>query len=394
MQFSASPTTINSGQPVTFTWNVTGAQQVYFYILGQNYLNFPVPPQSSRVVYPPQTTIYELRALYQNNTTEVRQIQILVNPPPVGAPVISQFSIYPTDSIFIGSCVTINWRVDGQLTSVRLLRNQGVIWGSAPSSGSFQDCPPGVGTTVYSIEASGPGGTSVQQDSVDVLQQPATPVPTQPPVPQPPVIEYFYGDPTEVMVGQCIMLSWKAGGGTNYVQLIRQGQVILDSAPFTGQAQDCLQKQGQVVYELLARNPQGQSTNATVTVNVVAPPVTNPLPGSIWELVAFYDGVGAMVTSNPNVKTVLNFDNNTNFSGNAGCNNYNGIYSSSGTTIRFDPNISTTGMICDDFTMNQEAFFLALLPSSVRFEVVGSDLYLYNAANQLILQMRVPVTPY
>jgi ABC-type amino acid transport substrate-binding protein/heat shock protein HslJ len=393
MQFTADRTVITAGEGVTFSWSVSGAQQVYFYILGQNYINYPVPSQGAKIEYPTQTTIYELRALYQNNTTEVRQIQIIVNLPPITAPKINKFVVTPTDSIFIGQCVNLQWDVTGTIDRISLLRNGGEIWGGAPASGTFTDCPPMVGTTVYAILANGPGGTSSQQDGVEVLQQPATPVPTPTPGPIPPTVEYFYADPTNIVAGNCVVLSWKAGGGTTNLRLSRNGQVILDNAPLTGQAQDCLQKPGSIGYSLVAKNPQGQQTQADVFVNVTAPPVVNPLPGSMWKLVAYFDGVGAMISANPSVTTILKFDSDTVFSGNAGCNDYNGNYQSSGTNIGFNPNIQTSMVMCDQMVMDQETRFLQLLPFSTQYEVLGSTLSLYDSAGQLILQLGVSAQP-
>jgi len=54
------------------------------------------------------------------------------------------------------------------------------------------------------------------------------------------------------------------------------GQVILDNAPLTGQAQDCLQKVGLVQYKLIAANPAGQRTESVLNVNVTSPPEGGP----------------------------------------------------------------------------------------------------------------------
>jgi polar amino acid transport system substrate-binding protein len=393
MQFSADRTVINAGEGVTFTWSVTNARQVYFYTLGQNYLNFPVASQGSRLEFPTITTIYELRALYQNNITEVRQIQIIVNPPPVSAPQIKRFVVTPSDRIYLGQCVNIQWEVVGSINRIILQRSGTEIWGSAPASGSFNDCPPALGTVVYAIQADGPGGTSTQQDAVDVLPQPATPVPTATPGPIPPAIDYFYADPTDIVAGNCIVLSWKASGGATQLVLTRDGQTILNNAPIVGQAQDCLQRPGVVGYSLLATNPQGQQARADTFVNVSSPPVTNPLPGSKWILTAYYDGVGAMISANPAVTTLLNFTDETSFSGNGGCNDYSGVYQASGTSIFIDPNIQQTKVQCDEVVMDQEVRFLQLLITSARFEVIGSTLNLYDSRNQLILQMSVAAGP-
>jgi polar amino acid transport system substrate-binding protein len=284
MLFMADRTVINAGEGISFFWQVVGARQVYFYIQGQDFLAFPVPSEGTRVEYPSRTVVYELTAIYQDGTMETRQIQILVNQPPANAPFIRKFSVFPTDVIYQGQCVDIQWIIDGSVTRVRLLRNEGELWGSAPQTGNFRDCPPGTGTVVYRLEATGPGGTSTQSDSIQVLAQPSTPMPTPTTAPLPPVIEYFSVNPQEVQVGGCIILSWRIGGGANRALLSRDGSVILDNAPLSGEAQDCLQRTGQVTYKMVAYNPQNQIAEANASVNVIAPTVYNSMPGSFWDL--------------------------------------------------------------------------------------------------------------
>jgi ABC-type amino acid transport substrate-binding protein/heat shock protein HslJ len=172
VSFSASPTTVNSGGAVTFNWSVSGAQQVYFYPQGQPYQNYPVPGTSSQVVYPTQTTTYELRVIFLNGTTEVRQITIQVNQPPPPVPVIDQFSVSPAE-VQLGGCVAISWQVSGGANNVEIYRNQDLILDGAQLAGSAQDCLGSAGQIVYRLVASNSAGVSVQQQvSVNVIAPP------------------------------------------------------------------------------------------------------------------------------------------------------------------------------------------------------------------------------
>jgi hypothetical protein len=107
----------------------------------------------------------------------------------VGAPVINRFTVDP-HQIQVGQCVDIRWEVQGSVDRVKLLRNNVAIWDGAPTSGTFQDCPPGAGEMSYLLEANGPGGTSRLQRVVTVVQPDpgptATPIPTPTPGPEPP----------------------------------------------------------------------------------------------------------------------------------------------------------------------------------------------------------------
>jgi len=394
IEFSADRTTITAGEAVIFSWRVSGARQVYFYRQGLDYFNFPVASQGSQVEYPTITSVYELRVEFQDNRTEVRQIQITVSQPPSGAPVIRKFTLNPPDVIYQGQCIDLDWIVEGQVTRVRLVRNDTEIWGSAPQVGNTRDCPPGLGMVVYKLEANGPGGNSVLLDNVNILSQPATPVPSPTPAPSLPVVDYFTVNPIEVQVGNCVLLSWKASGGATRAILMRDGAVILQNAPLNGQAQDCLQKTGQVNYLYVAYNAQNQSAEAGVSVQVTSPPVTNPLPGSIWDLQAYFDGVGAMIQVDPNLGIDLQFSSNTSFNGYGGCNDFNGTYSSSGTSLVFDPNIQMTNRSCSQPVMDLESRYLQLLRTTAKFEVLGNQLNLFDGGNQMILQFKIGVEPF
>lgn len=177
INFSANPTTVNPGGAATFNWSVQGAQAVYFYAQGQNWQSFPVPPQSSQVVYPAQTTTYELRVVFTNGATEVRQITIQVNQPPPPVPVIESFSVTPAE-VQVGACVSLSWRVSGGANKVQILRNQDVILDGAQLTGSAQDCLSTPGQIIYKLIASNTAGVSIsQQATVNVTAPPTTAAP-------------------------------------------------------------------------------------------------------------------------------------------------------------------------------------------------------------------------
>ena len=259
--FSADRTRIKAGERVVFTWKVENVKAVYFYAQGEPWEENGVPGHGSREVWPPRTTVYELRVLHRDNRVEIRQIRIDVEQV-VGAPVINRFTVDP-HQIEVGQCVDIRWEVQGSVDRVKLLRNNGALWDGAPASGMFQDCPPGAGEMSYLLEASGPGGTSRLQRVVSVVQpEPgptATPIPTPTPGPESPVIDAFAVSPNQIQVGECVNVSWSASGGTTWVQIKRNGVVVLDGAPLSSSAQDCLGESGTWTYRVEASNSAGQT---------------------------------------------------------------------------------------------------------------------------------------
>jgi len=175
--FDGQPRNINSGDRVLFTWQVQNAQAVYFYADGE------VAQQSGSQnfigqaeVYPTQTTTYNLMVVKPSNQSETRQITIFVtgggNPPSIDA-----FTVEP-NQVDLGVCVTIKWRVSGQVSTVDLTKDGTVLWDTAPLAGSINDCPNAPGTVNYSLQVKGPGGTSQSVQSVQVNPLVMAPVAT------------------------------------------------------------------------------------------------------------------------------------------------------------------------------------------------------------------------
>ena len=188
IQFSVDRDHIKAGECVTFSWNVENVQAVYFYAEGEDWEDNGVVGHGSSVECPPQTTTYYLRVVKRDGSVEVREITVTVQPA-AGAPLISLFVVTP-NQIVAGQCVNIAWVVEGQVEWVTIGRGGAPLWDGAPFSGNMSDCPPGVGSVVYGLRATGPGGTSERQASVNVqspVQPTNTPAPlsTDTPVPLP-----------------------------------------------------------------------------------------------------------------------------------------------------------------------------------------------------------------
>jgi hypothetical protein len=277
ISFSADRTRIKAGERVVLTWKVENVKAVYLYAQGERWEKNGVAGEGRREVWPVTTTIYELRVVHRDNRVEIRQIRIEVEPV-VGAPIINRFTVNPAFEIVVGQCVDIQWEVQGPVSKVKLLRNNVALWDGAPTSGTLQDCPPGAGEMEYAIEASGPGGTSRLQRHVNVVQpvEPTSPSASVPatPVPEPPVIDAFAVNPNQIQVNECVNVSWSVGGGATLIQIKRNGVVVLDNAPFSGEGQECHSESGTVTYRVEASNSAGQTVfkEETITVEQAVPP--------------------------------------------------------------------------------------------------------------------------
>jgi polar amino acid transport system substrate-binding protein len=392
--FYADRTTVNQGEPVTFTWNVVNAYAVYFYAQGQPWQDNMVYAQGSTTVYPPQSMTYELRVQWNSGAVETRQIYITVNPPPPGAPKITQFSLTPPDQVNLGVCVTIQWAVEGQVTGVRLQRDGQDIWGNAPVSGATQDCPPAAGQVVYAIEATGPGGTSRQQHALLVNPPPPTDAPPTAVPPPPPDIDYFAVDPAQIPLGSCVNLTWSVNGTVDKIQITRDGAVILDGGSLTGNAQDCPTATGQIQYQLLASNNAGQTDTQAATVIVEAPPQGNPLENTNWELLTYNNGTGAMQSVLTDTEITIIFQADLVAKGSAGCNTYQGPYTVNGSQLSLGQPVVTL-LTCGEPAgiMEQETAYLALLQETSRFVIEGNELRLYDEEDDLLLEFENMIQP-
>jgi hypothetical protein len=282
--FTADPEVIDQGQCSTLKWTSQNVKAVYIYPQGANWQDYGVPGTGEQVVCPQVTTTYEMRVVKLDDSVEIRNVTVYVIPN-AQAPDITRFTVEPPGTITLDQCVLITWSVTGNVSTVNIWRNEVMIRPNAPFSGQMQDCPPDTGQYVYKLEASGSGGNSVASQTIQVIPA-ATATPTTPPeqptnTPVPPatatatpqsdpVIYTFIAMPSEVAVGACVTLAWSVGGNTDLVQILKNGVVVLDDAPFRDSAQDCeLNEPGTVSYGIVAANKEGDAAEQQTSVNVV-----------------------------------------------------------------------------------------------------------------------------
>jgi polar amino acid transport system substrate-binding protein len=277
--FVANRTTINQGESVTFSWRVENVREVYFYREGQNWWDHGVAGVGSRTEFPDRTSSYFLRVVRRDGSVEIREIRITVNPSP-NAPDIRLFSVVPEGRITLGQCVQVNWEVAGDIDDIDILRNGSPIWDDAPVRGSIQDCPPDARVYEYRLEAEGPGGDSVAVRFVEVVrptQPTATPTATTIP---PAVVQQFVVNPDTITVGQCASVTWSVGGEPALIQIRRNGQLLFDNAPFTGNGQDCPPQPATYIYRIEVTNRSGQISDVREEALVVqsVPATATPTP--------------------------------------------------------------------------------------------------------------------
>ena len=389
ISFTVDRTNIVTGECVTFEWKVDNVKEVYFYKEGQRWQDHGVTGEDSREECPPETITYYLRVVLRDSTVEVRQITIYVEPV-TGAPVITRFTVDPPGQITLGQCVTVRWKVEGELDTVTLAANNSVLWDPAPAVGNTSHCPDRTGPVTYNLEAVGAGGTSQQSQTVNVVEEAiATPVPTA--APEAPVIYSFGVSPNQIQAGECVGLSWSAGGGATYTRILRNQAVIVDDAGYSGQEMDCLDTAGSYTYVLEAHNATGQRVTQQQAVSVTETAPENPLAGTRWQVASLSDAeVGGVGLVLPGTTLTMAFDSTGKVNGSSGCNTYSASYLVEGSQLAFTPPTGTN-ILCStpDGIMEQEAAFLELLPEIGGYSIEGNSLYLKNATGTVVAELVV-----
>ena len=103
------------------------------------------------------------------------------------------------------------------------------------------------------------------------------------------------------------------------------------------------------------------------------------LTSQVWGLTAL---LGQPLVSGTGISAQFTADGKV--SGSAGCNQYAGKYTTSGSSITFDPSIMSTAMACEQAVMDQEQVYLKMLPEVKTYEVKGDQLTFFGADNKVL----------
>jgi len=126
---------------------------------------------------------------------------------------------------------------------------------------------------------------------------------------------------------------------------------------------------------------------AILTYSTVPPYTMTPAPltGTKWYLNSLVDAQGQIwgpVTTNP---ISLQFVDDRNVSGNAGCNSYSGTYTVTGNSINIS-GFAVTLMYCGEpGVMNLESTYLAILPMMKVYKISGNQLTLSDGTGKITM---------
>ncbi len=207
-----------------------------------------------------------------------------------------------------------------------------------------------------------------------------TPTPAPPPTATPSAQMAFWADQTTINQGECTTLYWSVEN-VQAVWVYPQGQPY-QQYPQTGQGSQQVCPPTTTTYEMLVLMRDGTTTTMQVTITVIPAAPQNPLAGTTWLASSYNNGTGAVVSVIGGTTLTAAFDQSQ-ISGNGGCNAYSGPYWVSGSNIAIGP-LATNQMMCGEAAvMDQEQQFLAALQSAATYQLNGSRLELRRADGAL-----------
>lgn len=104
------------------------------------------------------------------------------------------------------------------------------------------------------------------------------------------------------------------------------------------------------------------------------------LTGNVWVVTEL---LGESILTDTGIS--IQFTSDGTLSGSSGCNQYNGKYTASGSTITINTPLATTMMACAQPVMDQESVYLKALGDAKSYTVKGSDLTLAGADSKTLI---------
>ncbi|HKU24993.1 MAG TPA: alkaline phosphatase family protein, partial [Candidatus Sulfotelmatobacter sp.] len=236
--FSASASSIEAGQSLTLNWQASDATSITITATaGSSTRTLTTSSQASGTVSdsPPQTTTYSAVAKGTGGSSapQTATVQVALPIPPT----ISQFSANPS-SVNGGQTTTLTW-VTNNATSITISPALPVTEdsGALPASGSA--IVPVTATTIFSLTATGPGGSTGPQTVTVTV----------------PFTLALTASPSTLAPGQSATLAWQVSGGT-------AASMSLTDGSGTAICNPCALPQGS------ATVTPGSTTTYTATANV------------------------------------------------------------------------------------------------------------------------------
>ncbi len=132
-----------------------------------------------------------------------------------------------------------------------------------------------------------------------------------------------------------------------------------------------------------------RSADGSLQASYIAQP-QSALSDNTWLVTGYNSGNQAVVGVISGMRLTAVFHADGTISGNSGCNNFTGTYTTDGSNITIGP-LATTMMACEEAVMQQETAYLAALQSAATYQVMGDTMQLRTADDALAVMFAVEV---
>ena len=259
----------------------------------------------------------------------------------------------------------IGWAPYGETGEI-IGRSADGQWWASPYTGA----PGGIGWVSASYVQ------TTNAEDVPVIPAPPPPVPTPTPTPEATPSIQFWADTYTINAGDCTTIRWQVDN-VQAVWFYPAGQPY-DQYPATGTGSQQVCPTQTTTYELRVLLADGTVQVRQLTINVNS---TNPPASTSWRVASMYVNQVPI----PNTALTASFDTANNVSGSAGCNNYSGPYTVSGNVISIGP-LGATNATCGQDIDAQEQVYLTAMQSARTYQLIGTQLILYDSAGQEIIR--------
>jgi heat shock protein HslJ len=207
------------GQCLNLGWQINGDVAQVSLFRNKETIWESAPVEGALDDCPPQTGSYEyavgVRGSGGINYRMLNVNVVAVNATPVpAAPAIDLFSVLP-EQVELNGCVEAKWTVGGDVTSIRVLRDDVVLLDSAPQTGSGSDCLAEAGRHVYRLEATNDQGLQATMEAPITVGEPSsTPTPVPPAPATPAAAAPSAGAVAEIVGQELILISYRDATGS------------------------------------------------------------------------------------------------------------------------------------------------------------------------------------
>lgn len=162
------------------------------------------------------------------------------------------------------------------------------------------------------------------------------------------------------------------------------GTLIACTEPIMVQEQSYLQVLADAAFYQITDAGMLRLFNRNLTLLADFEPANSQLAGTSWDVINYNNGREAVVSLILDTAITAAFSEDGQISGNAGCNDYSGPYTTEGDEITIGPIAATRRFCIEEGLMDQEAAYLAALETAATYQITGDTMVMRTAEGAMV----------